>query len=294
MKRILLLIHSAGHKIYQQNTKALIEGYNDIIREHELPVDISAFCGTCNDTEHSYVEDTISPIDEKKVCDVFFDIMLKSVNLENYDIIIKTNTNTVVNLPLICAFCNSINFRSDVVYTNIAYGMHDYDERYLVFPSGMFIMADRNLWKRIMEDYNPAFEYIKYIESIENHTGIKHDEDESNDKLVWTGYSDEFVTGVILRRLRIHLLLLKSSSISYWKTNFFREGISTGIFSDRICDNFASINCKLDIDCDLDFNSPDEMFRSQYEHLFISMICNMFKNYHPKINDINNLLCYGY
>lgn len=290
MKRILLMIHSASHEIYQRNVKALLEGYLDMLNKDGLQIDISAYCGVCDDPDHEYSEGTVSWINEKEVNEVYFDVMSRVSKLEKYDIIIKTNTNTVLNLPLVYAFCNSNNFNPNIFYTSVGFGIEDYDGRGLSYPSGMFIMADRHLWERIIDEYIPTREYIDQVESVTQHYGIKHTPDESNNQLVWTGYSDEFVTGVILRRLQIPIATLNSSSISSWKTNFFSELIAQKIYFDQICDNYISINCKLDITGDLEFGSMEESFRIQYEHIFITAICKLLGNHNPTINDVNNLV----
>lgn len=289
MKHILLAIHSSSHKIFQNNTIALIEGYKKIIKKHHLPIDIVSFCGQYDNSEHNYIETIKSDILDKRVADVLFDVMQKLVD-KDYDIIIKTNTNTVINLPLVCMFCNSSDFNESVIYSNICY--QAYGDFNILFPSGMFTMASNNIWKQICGIKNTAIEFSDIRDGRSPEMGVYHTEEYSTEKLVWSGYSDEFLIGVCMKLLNINMIALLSSTISMAKREFFSYQINNDMFSffDDIDPKYLCINCKIDIECDLELNTRDEIYRIEYEHYMIQSLCKIFEIYNPQFEDLENLI----
>lgn len=279
MKNILLLIHSASHPIYQNNIEALVNGYKATIDRYKLNIDIVTFGGASDNPNQERKENIIFDIDEKRVADTLF-AAIDMYTKHNYDIIVKTNTNTVVNLQLLCDFCNSDMFEDGVVYSNLymtTYG----DSSNVIFPSGMFVMADKNTWKSIVEKYHDAIEYTDA--NFPRNVSIRHLDNETSDRLVWTGYSDEFIIGVcIMLSGNIHLQSLPGSSLSSSKHTIFDSLISWGILKTDINTNYIAINCKLDSvtpeTCgDLILGSYEEKFRTLYEHVLITAICRVFE-----------------
>jgi hypothetical protein len=287
------MIHSASHEIYQKNLKALVDGYMGINGKQYLPIDILTFCGTVNNDNHKYSESFIVQTPERNVADTLFKAIRYIVNLDKYDIIIKTNTNTVVNTPLIYEFCNLNTIRHDIIYTNICYSFHNTDNNFLSwFPSGMFLMGHKNVWKRILNQYNSAIEILnnKYM-----NTGVYHNEEYANNKLVWTGFSDEVLIGACMSLANIDVgTLTQTSTLSYAKQKFFHPIISGENgkniqLHDDIDNRYACINCKMDIDCDLELGSQDEQYRIQYESYMINLICKLFESYIPTCEDVIHL-----
>lgn len=294
MKRILLMIHSASHEIYQKNVNALIKGYLETNQKYYLLVDILPFCGKVEDKDHKYIESMVIPTPEKDVAGTLFKSIKRVINNKNYDIIIKTNTNTVINTQLIYEFCNSLLFNNNIMYTNVCYSFnHNTDSNFLSwFPSGMFLMAHKDVWKRILKQYDSAIEALNngYI-----NPSIYHNEEYADNKLVWTGFSDEVLIGACMSLANISVgTLTQTSTLSYAKQKFFQNLITgKGVFGvqlhNDIDSRYACINCKMDIDCDLELGSHDEQYRIQYEPYFISLICNLFKSNIPTQGDLNDL-----
>ena len=283
MKRVLLAVHSASHEIYQNNIKALIVGYEKVIKKHNLFVDVTTFCGTYDDPDHNYIEWSRSYSHEKEVADVLFDVMGRVVNLTNYDVIIKTNTNTVVNLPLIWEFCNSIHFNPNLMYTNVCY--HIGDGYNMPFPSGMFIMGSHDVWKKVCDSKNDTLQWVEKHGVSES---VYHTKEYADGKLVWTGYSDEFLIGACLRRCGISIATLMGMTMSMTKREFFSGIIGHTLFDD-VDTKYSCINCKMDIGnnlADLALGSEQEMFRIQYENYMISMICKLYELYNPSFQDV--------
>ena len=286
------MIHSASHPIYQHNIQSLVAGYMETIKKHKLNIHIVTF-GGISDDDSKRNENIIYDIPEKQVANTLFQAIS---NMGDYDIIIKTNTNTVINLPLLCEFCNTHFFENNILYSGLymmAYS--DNDDSDVIFPSGMFVMASHDTWRSIVNKKEDAIIYADT--NFTNNVSIRHLDAESEKQLVWTGYSDEFLLGICVKlcgNIRLRSFSNAMSTISSSKHIIYDSIISKGMMKTDIVENLLIINCKLDIHTndsggDLFYGSPEEKFREYYEHMMISAICKIFMLKTPSYKDVVGL-----
>lgn len=282
MKKILIAINSASHQIFQNDIISLTEGYKKIIEKNNLNIDVITFCGKAENKD-SYIEDIVLDTPEKEVGKIVFDAIERQLKLEKYDVIVKANTNTVVNLTLIQEYCDSPYFNENFLYTCAGFFTKGRTE--LRFPAGMFLMGSSKLWKSIISSKKEILEYANQFYNDEGTNGIFYTEDDIENLLMWTGYSDEFLIGVGIKlNSNLHIYFINSSTCSKSKCELF-PGIPT-----MMCELLATINCKLDYsDISLKTNSFEEKFRIQYEHHFIDAICKIFELYRFEKEDLEHI-----
>lgn len=295
MKNILLYIQSSNHPIFQKNILALVKGYKRIIERHNLNITIHTVCGFIEGREN-YIEDTLINVDDHQFAKVNFVALEKFIN-EPFDVIIKTNTNTVVNLQLLQMYCDSTYFDENTVYTNIVHypdpELHkDYPGKItdIIFPSGSFTMASKQIWEQIVNHYDDAIKFADLW--FKNDDTLYHNDfNQKNSSIYWTGYCDDFLYGLCLLKAGItNKITLLNSTISQDKLTNFSDiiGVST---MDDISEKYLVINCKLDNSnmSPTEFGSSEEYFRTYYEHHMITAICKIFEFYKPTYNDLYKL-----
>ncbi len=300
MKKIVLYIQTSGSEIFQRNTKALVDGYRRIISKYNLNIDIKSVCGVYPDRE--YFEDIVFwDINDKDICAVNFEAVKMLVDMD-YDVIVKTNTNTVVNLQLLQAYCDCPYFEPTSVYTNIVMNPNtaDYPEEIIqkyTFPNGMFIMASKDAWKAALEHFDDAVEiadkYFLRDVSI-NHGNPECEHISKQSSTYWSGYCDDFMMGMCFNAAGFRKkIMLRNSTISLDKLDNFGNIVGDSLHDD-INETYLVINCKMDNeypDTTITYKgSYEEWFRTQYEHYMITTICKIFEVYKPTHNDLD-VLC---
>lgn len=298
MKKILLYIQTSSHPIFQNNTKVLVENYKHTIKKHGLNIDIKTVCGWCQD-KLDYDEDIITGFEEKYIWEVNFQALEQFVN-QDYDIIIKTNTNTVVNLPLLQKFCNDTRFIPNHLYTDVPFiystDTFPTNTHNFIWPSGTFIMTSVNNWKKLIQVKDITYDFMMNYDNFNfNKLGFSMEEtDKINNGLKWYGIADDFFIGLCAIFTDIPCMAtIICSTVSKSRQDYLHNLIEWGAMHDDINENYLVINCKMNfIKNQVEDQAKDtyeEKFRTVYERYLISSVCKIFDLYDPTQEDVDNL-----
>ena len=296
MKKILLFINSSSHKIFQNNIKALVSGYSRIIQRYGLNIDVRTITGIDrNEPRKHYVEDIVINTIEYDLAKVDFEA-LEIFTRHQYDVIVKTNTNTVINLQLLQKFCDSQYFENDAMYTS--WFMYDefINDITVTFPSGTFIMSTLEMWKQIISHLDDGIKFCK--DHMEQMSRSFTPNSMDNKNLLWQGYPDDYMVGIIDSMYNItKKRTLLNSTISQSKIHDFEDSIIGSVIMDNISEKQLVINTKLDVPYDGStgkslmpgMESYEEYYRTCYEHRMIEALCKMFEFVNIDDDDVLHL-----
>lgn len=297
MKKILLYIQTSSHPIFQNNTKVLVENYKNTIKKHELNIDIKTVCGWYQD-KLNYDEDIIVDFNEKHIWEVNFRALEKFVE-QDYDIIVKTNTNTVVNLPLLQKFCDDPKFISDYIYTDVpfVYSNNEFptNNHEFIWPSGTFIMTSLNNWRKIIGVKDKAVDFLTNNNNFDfNRLGFSMEEtDKINSGLRWYGVADDFFIGVCAMFADTpYMATIINSTVSEPRQDYLSDLIEWGALHNDISEKYLVINCKMNLinrESTKLFDDFETKFRTFYEKYLIGSVCKIFNLYDPIQADIDSL-----
>lgn len=278
MKRILLAILSSNQNLYTRNTNSLKHMYKQIIDMYSMDIDVI-----------SYTASGISGIDGIQGDTLFVDCDDKDLNAKSialgkyigchpeYDVVIKTNCSTVLNLPMLNFFVNSDNFHDDIVYGSSFIeglpgvimegdGVDEYIKDKMVYIRGTFTMMDTKLFLNTIGNEQI---YTATMQRIASYKWAPTIPPYGNDcENYFTGIPDDMVWGVIL--------YLKSINLAVF------EGLS---FSNLQCENGIHIYSH-DIDI-LDHavfyeinTQSDYNIRANVEPMIIELVAKYFTTHH--------------
>lgn len=296
MKKILLFINSSSHKIFQNNIKALVTGYNRIIKRHGLNIDVRTVTGVDrNEPRRQYAEDIVINTIEYDLAKVNFEA-LEIFTRQQYDVIVKTNTNTVINLQLLQKFCDSQYFENDAIYTSWFMWDEFTGDDIITFPSGTFIMSTPDIWKQILGHFNEGIEFCKAHESTRLRTFMPNNMDNKN--LLWQGFPDDYVIGLLDSMYNIaKKRTLLNSTVSQSRHVEFKDELIGSVVMTDISEKYLAINAKLDTPYDASTgksiikgsSSHEEYYRDGYEYRLIEVLCKMFEFAEITNDDVWNM-----
>ncbi len=186
-------MQSSVEPLYVTTTRLLKELYHQVCTKKNLPVDVISYVGDADETK---VEgDTIYiKCDNKLSIDKHRVVYKYIYDHPEYDVIIKTNVSTVLNLELLCKYVASVDYYSHNFYGTCTMwdsrcaGTLIYMDKqcmYSNFPVGFFHMAKYDIWKELYEAYDDVTDQIK--------TNIKLQEDDND----WPSYPGDKEKGII-------------------------------------------------------------------------------------------------
>lgn len=284
--KILIVLQSSVEPLYQQETQLLKNIYNQIIQEKNLPIDVISYVGNAPYTH--MIEDTLYiKCDNKYSIDKHRQLYKYIYEHPEYDIIIKTNVSTVLNLELICNYVNSVDFYPENLYTCASM----WDDRctgemvkdgktykYGNFPIGFLHMGHRKIWEDIYEVYDEVIE--KIIKDI--HTKIE------NDTFTWSSFPGDETTGLIDVNddLAMGPLLLYTGHNVLEIVNFIK--VSDDEYDKFVLkhpeDNpnnvFSTICARCKLACD------DFSFRERYELMVMQLIAKLYSSHETTQGDM--------
>lgn len=284
MKSIIIYINTASYPIFQRNTKTLIENYKHTIERHGLNIKVITVTGR-REGRNDYFEDIIIDCDESEILKVNLEaIKIISKDYNQYDIIVKQNTNTVLNLQLLQLFCDLEVFNDDFLYSICYFNITGFPDT-ITFPSGMFFMSSLKIFDKIIEYEKNTIDYINQY--FEEYDGTKNfdgriqnesiEKEYLNNCLRWKGMPDDIFIGITGSIQNIYKRAsIRGSTLSEYKRmdEFIKK-----ILENNISIDYIAINCKME-SC-VDDNQiilEEKWFRENYEYKLIDSICKLFDN----------------
>lgn len=267
--RIGIFIQSSNQELFMNNTRALLESYKRTISKLGLDMDVYAFTsGGANFGRTLRHGDTIYvPCNDKDVSKKTIECMRYiRRELPKYDVIMKTNNSTVVNIKSIYDFCVSSEYSDGIVYCcdavrrNTLYeeksGLPFFKGGFCSFPKGNFVMFSYSIFETLCDNFDKAFNYLK-------ETFMPYNEDKCGGN-AGCGVPEDAVFGYVLHYFGIEYTWLRNYVQMYDDDEF--ESIGFDCLENPF--ELTAISCKL---------SNDYKARLLYETKLIELICKFYE-----------------
>lgn len=196
MRKILILILTSNEEFYSSQYIKIKDHYEYIIKRYNLPMIVVGYQGDSDKDYLSYDNNIIyMNCKDRDVGTKFIKIhqLLKNnQGLHNFDIIIRTNTSTFLNLQSLNALIQDSRFNMDALYgpsSFIRHFMDDKEEESIVYPQGYFMMYSPNLMNKLIQYWDAGIEYLLSKDLYMN-------PEESSD---WFGYGDDTILGACIK-----------------------------------------------------------------------------------------------
>ena len=282
---MLVILQSSVEPIYIECTRLLKDLYHQVCFKKNLPVDVISYVGdaeeTCFDGDTLYIKcDNKLSIDKHRVVYKYI------YDHPEYDVIIKTNVSTVLNLELLCKYVMSTDYYTHNFYCaatmwdvrcngQVTYNSKTYT--YSNFPIGFFHMAHYDIWKEIYEAYDDVSTQV--MNNLRNQI--------DNGEVEWSGYpndsnnsidiNDDLMMGAFLaaidRRIMELVNYIKIPPLEYdpWPED---RNILDSVFGT------ACIRCKMAVD------SPENYsIREIYEPRMLYLAAKLYEGHITTIQD---------
>jgi len=202
-QKVLIAIQSSNQELYKANTEALKDMYRRMKETFELDViDVDVISFTAGE-KTELVGDVLYT--ECLDSDIYLKhrIFMSEYLLKHpeYDVIIKTNATTLINLSYVNEFLRGSLFDTDKFYGS--YIFWQWDSGYL-YVSGNFIMASGDLFRNTLcdlEKYDKVHDWF-----LENYPTVFVEPKEGDD--MWKGVPDDTIWGGILNQYYKNIKLI--------------------------------------------------------------------------------------
>lgn len=279
--RILIVMQSSVEKLYQDATNLLKDMYREIIDRKHLPIDVISYIG--NSPQTYLGGDTLYiACNNRNSIDKHRQLYKYIYDHKEYDVIIKTNVSTVLNLELICKYVTTSDFhRGDmhcagVMWDNRVEGMIIVDGEpinYGNFPIGFFHMADRVVWDDIYEAYDHVTKIV--IDDIQ-HNIYKDELPNKHD------VNDDMIMGALLVATR-HTTLQMVNFITMAPPE-----MEWCVQSNYGMDTFFSSMCTR---CKLVTDSLNNTYmREIYEPFIMRLVWMLYSNHNTTFEDLHRTI----
>lgn len=279
--RVLVVLQSSVEPFYQKCTQVLKDEYANTIKNKNLPVDVISYVGGAEET-HLDGDTLYIACDNKLSIDKHREVYKYIYEHPEYDVIVKTNVSTIVNLELICKYISTSDFYSNNMYScaimwdkyligSISKG--DKEIRVGNFPVGFFHMAHYNLWKDIYLVYD---EVVNKTAAINN--GVNND------------VNDDIMMGALLLYTGHEVVEIAN----YIKVSIdeFDEWIAKHPNDDGSTNNIFStfcVRCKMICAPRLPFKHFEHL-REHYEPFMLHFIAKLYNEHKANNSDMYNFM----
>lgn len=217
--KILLAILSSNNELYQKTTKTILDAYNEMKNRFKLQCEfdiITVLSG--NKTERVenifYVNCNDSDVASKQLA------ITEYINEhEEYDVIIRTNATTVVNLNYADIIARKF-LNDDEIYTTSWVWIPDKGFNY---PIGSFMMFNKSLFQKYFSNaqlYNACNDELTRIYKFTASNKLEY----------WKGVPDDLVLGYMLLKQNAKIKLMRCSSFTVGEKH---DAISKNLLSFR-------------------------------------------------------------
>lgn len=201
--KILLAILSSNNELYQQTTKTILDAYDEMKNRFKLQCEfdiITVLSGSKTERVENifYVNCNDSDVASKQLA------ITEYINKhDEYDVIIRTNATTVVNLNY--ADIIARKFLNDgEIYTNMLIWIPNTGFNY---PLGSFMMFSKSL-------FHKYFSNTQLYNACNNELNNTYKFTASNKLEYWKGVPDDLILGYMLLKQNAKIKLIRCSSFS--------------------------------------------------------------------------------
>lgn len=204
--KILLAILSSSNELYQKTTKTILDAYDEMKSRFKLQCEFDIMTVLSGDKTERVENVFYVNCDDSDVASKQLAITEYLNEHDEYDVIIRTNATTVVNLNYADVIARKF-LDEDVIYTTmfITYDLTNYGNRVFHHPLGSFMMFSKSLFQKYFSDtqlYNTCKD-----ELIEFAGFLKSDKFE-----YWKGIPDDLILGYMLSKQNAKIELRTCSS----------------------------------------------------------------------------------
>lgn len=289
--KILVVLQSSVEPLYQTCTQILKDTYKEVCVKKKLPVDVISYVGDAEET-HFDGDTLYIACDNKLSIDKHRELYKYIYEHPEYDVIIKTNVSTVLNLELLCKFISSQYFFQDGFYSCVGgtykdfHGDFDYQGKNInyigCFPIGFFYMAPYKIWKDIYKAYDEVVNNVKmnfenqYTSNEKNAFVLRK---KKNQNYIFDVH-DDIMLEPLLRTIGIQCI---------YGLNYIKLSDDESDFNVQNLNHFfneSSIYSSVCVRCKLSLSSQDMMkIRNIYEPKILHIFTKIYKDHNITIND---------
>lgn len=204
--KILLAILSSSNELYQKTTKTILDAYDEMKRRFKLQCEFDIMTVLSGDKTERVDDVFYVNCDDSDVASKQLAITEYLNEHDEYDVIIRTNATTVVNLNYADIIARKF-LDEDVIYNGGLYtvDLTNYGNRVFYYPLGSFMMFSKSLFQKYFSDtqlYNTCNNELNNIYNFS-----------LSDKFeFWKGVPDDFVLGYMLLKQNAKIELRTCSS----------------------------------------------------------------------------------
>jgi len=204
--KILLAILSSNNELYQKTTKTILDAYDEMKRRFKLQCEFDIMTVLSGDKTERVEDVFYVNCDDSDVASKQLSITEYLNEHDEYDVIIRTNSTTVVNLNYADIIARNF-LDEDVIYTTRGFvvDLTDYGNRVCHHPYGNFMMFNKSLFQKYFSDtqlYNTCNIELNNIYNFS-----------ISDKCeFWKGVPDDFILGYMLSKQNAKIELRFCSS----------------------------------------------------------------------------------
>lgn len=228
--KIGIFIQSSNQELYRKDTEALKEHYKRMAERFGEEFDIYSFTAnpdqSCN---YAYINngEMLLPCNDREVGSKAYEWIQNTLHvLPRYDVVVKTNSSTVVNLKWLHWFANSAGFRNDSLYCshyveNIYQRLKDgtlieTTDETRRYPNGNLYIFSHDILDILGRDYLEVYTHLEETTS--------NCKPEDNPDWIWYGVAEDFVVGCVLNRNGIRMEIV-DNFVQMYQNGIFQQNL---------------------------------------------------------------------
>jgi hypothetical protein len=271
---------------YQKCTQILKDEYANTIKNKHLPVDVISYVGDAAET-HLDGDTLYIACDNKLSIDKHREVYKYIYEHPEYDVIVKTNVSTVLNLELICKYISTPDFYSHNMYAcavmwddHLGGKLKKGNKEITVgnFPIGFFHMADYKIWEDIYLSYDEVLQSV--LETHNMKTQDINDDLMMGALLLYTGHNVVEIANYIKVSIDV---------FDAWVSKHPNDDGSTNNIFSSFC-----VRCKM-ICLPKALHEQSDYLRKHYEPFMLHFIAKLYNEHRTHNGDMYNFitsLCY--
>lgn len=208
--KIGIFIQSSNQELYSKNTQIIKDYYKRARAGLQDEFDIYSFTSNPDSScDYSYIYDDemLLACNDRKVGIKIYEWISNTIYLmPKYDVVVKTNATTFLNLKRLSEFCSSELFDKDALYCSdiIAHGIcrtkngaiAESEKNASYYPNGNLHIFGYDFMKKLKKDY--LISYIHLSDTL--YSPKKEERDAEFGEWMWYGIPDDLVIGYVANK----------------------------------------------------------------------------------------------